>query len=368
MRVFAQTSNPSSNLWTAVLATLLFVVLAPWASAAGACLVERGAGAPAPFTRHFGQDCTQQEREAQAVTAGELLDALKAGRGIDLERAVVTGDVVLDQLPPLKPDAVFELPSNIQDVIPVQDMRDIRLIAGPVTIKDSLVRGTIKTNLAAGWLVINGPVTMTGTTFERMLDLSHVLFGGVVDGSHAVILREGFFIRSWFGAGAKFEETAFGTHTRFHRADFAGPVTFHRSGFNGLAEFLEVQFRQEARFGQAYFRLGAGFSGSRFGGMLDFSEARFEREAFFTFTVFAKDAYFRRATFSGQADFSDAEFRGVDDFSKVMFSVEPRFTRTKLTGERQFPHGLQDPRIMYGIVAVLLLFMVWFVYLLKKQS
>lgn len=354
---------------TAVLAMLLLFVVAPWTPAGGACTVDRGAGTSSgPLTRHFGLDCTQQEREAQAVTAAELLDALKAGRGLDLERAVVIGDLALDQLPRLAPEAVFKLPSPIQDLIPVEDMREVRVIAGPVTINDSLVRGAIQTHVTTGLLVIDGPVTMTGTTFERTLDLSHTVFGGPVDFSHAVLLQEGFFIHAQFSAGARFEETAFGRHTRFHRASFAGPVTFHRSGFNGLAEFLEVRFQQDAQFAQTYFKLGTGFSGSRFGGMLDFSEARFDREAFFTFTVFAKDAYFRRATFAGTADFSDAEFRGLDDFSKVLFTAEPRFTRTKLIGDRPFPHGLQDPRIMYGIVAALILFMLWFVYLLKKHS
>ncbi|TAJ07261.1 MAG: hypothetical protein EPO61_14985 [Nitrospirae bacterium] len=364
MRLFARASNP----WSAVFAPLLFVVLTLWASAAGACLIERGAGAPAPFTRHFGQDCTQQEREAQAVPAAELLAALQAGRGLDLEGVVVVGDVALDQLPLLTPEAVFKLPPRIQDIIPVEDIRDVRLIAGPVAIKDSLVRGTIETNLTTGLLVINGPVTMTGTTFERMVDLSYAVFGGPVDFSHAILLREGFFIHARFTEGARFEATALGTHSRFHKATFAGPVTFKRAGFNGLAEFLEVQFRQEAQFAQTYFKLGTGFSGSRFGGLLDFSEARFDREAFFTHTLFAKDAYFRRATFVGVADFSDAEFRGLEDFSKVLFSAEPRFTRTKLTGERPIPRGLQDPRIMYGIVAALILFLFWFVYLLKKHS
>ncbi|MBI5410672.1 MAG: pentapeptide repeat-containing protein [Nitrospirae bacterium] len=364
MRSIAQVSP----LGSASLAALL-AMLSPWTPAWSACSVDRGAaGATAPLTRHLGQDCSAQEREAQAVPAAELLVALKAGRGLDLEGVVVTGDLALDQLPLLPPEAVFKLPPRIQDIIPVADIRDVRLIAGPVTIKDSLVRGTIKTNLTTGLLVINGPVTMTGTTFERMVDLSYAVFGGPVDFSHAILLREGFFIHAWFAEGARFEATALGTHSRFHKATFAGPVTFKRAGFNGLAEFLEVQFQQEAQFAQTYFKLGTGFSGSRFGGLLDFSEARFDREAFFTYALFAKDAYFRRATFAGVADFSDAEFRGLEDFSKVMFALEPRFTRTKLTGERPIPRGLQDLRIMYGIVAALILFLFWFIYLLKKQS
>jgi len=331
--------------------------------------VDRGSAAPAaPLTRHLGRDCSAQEREAQAIPVAELLAALKAGRGLDLNGVVVTGDLALDQLPPLSPERVFTLPPRIQDIIPVENIRDVRLIAGPVTIKDSLVRGTIKTNLTTGLLVINGPVTMTGTTFERMVDLSYAAFGGPVDFSNAILLREGFFIHAWFAEGARFEATALGTHSRFHKATFAGSVSFKRAGFNGLAEFLEAQFSQEAWFAQTYFKLGTGFSGSRFDGLVDFSEARFDREAFFTYTLFAKDAYFRRATFAGVADFSDAEFRGLEDFSKVMFALEPRFARTKLTGERPIPRGLQDPRIMYGIVAALTLFLVWFVFLLKKNS
>lgn len=302
------------------------------------------------------------------MTAADLLAALRAGRGLDLERAVVTGDLALDQLPTLAPEAVFKLPASLQDVIPVEMIRQVRLIAGPVTIKDSLVRGAIKTGPASGLLAINGPVTLTGTTFERILDLSHVLFGGPVDGSHAMFLREGFFIRSWFGRGARFEETSFGTHTRFHRASFAGPAIWTKAGFNGLAEFLEVRFEREAQFADASFRLGAGFSGSRFEGRLDLSGARFEREAFFTFTIFAKEASFRGVAFGGAADFSNAEFLGEEDFASAQFSIEPQFVGMKLPGERTIPRGLQDPRVMYGIVAALILFLAWFAYLLKRQS
>ncbi|MFM8552158.1 MAG: pentapeptide repeat-containing protein [Nitrospiraceae bacterium] len=361
--------TPVLHHWPQVLALSFLLVMGQGLPAAGACLVDRGATTPAaPLTRHFGPDCSEQERVAQAVTAEEILAALKAGRGLELERVVVTGDLALDQLPRLTPDAVFTLPQNIQDIIPVEEMRNVRLIAGPVTIKDSSVRGTIKTDLTAGFLAVAGPVAMRGTTFQRTRDLSPAAFGGPVDLSLAVLLREGFFVRAWFGAGAKFEETAFGTHTRFHRSDFVGPAIFRRSGFNGLAEFLEVRFRKDALFDHTVFKLGTGFSGSRFGGVADFFNARFDREAFFTFALFEKDADFRRVTFGGTADFSDADFRGLDDFSKAIFSAEPRFTRAKITGDRQIPHGLQDPRIMYGIVAALMIFLFWFVYLLKKQS
>ncbi len=331
------------------------------------CEVERRPLEAAPLlTRHLGKDCTAQQRDAQAVTAAELLAAFKSGKGVDLSGVVITGDLMLDELPLVSVPTLDVLSPRVQDAIQKQHLRQVRVISGPILIRNSLVRGRVATNLKEGYLVVKGPVIMTGTTFERSMDLSHAAFVESVDFSEAVLLREGFFIGALFSRTARFEKTAFGVHSRFHKAVFGEAVTFLRAGFNGLAEFLEVTFEKEASFSRTYFKLGTGFSGSHFLGGLDFSEALFEREAFFLFTVFEGDAYFRRTTFRSLADFTDAEFKGVNDFSKVFFQVEPRFIRTKGSGASQSPGGLHDPRFLYGIAAALLIFTVCFVLFLRK--
>ena len=331
------------------------------------CIVERmSSEAAAPLTRHLGRDCTAQEREAQAVTAAELLAAFRSGKVVDLSGVVLTGDLMLDELPLVFVKTLDVLSPRVQDAILKQRLQQVRVISGPILIRNSLVRGRIATNLKEGYLVVKGPVTMTGTTFERSVDFSHAAFAGSVDFSEAVLLREGFFIRALFSQAARFEKTAFGVHSRFHKAVFSETVTFLRAGFNGLAEFLEVTFEKDASFSRTYFKLGTGFSASRFRGVLDFSEAMFEREAFFLFTVFEGDAYFRRTTFRALADFTDAEFMGVNDFAKVFFQIEPRFIRTKMSGTNQSPGGLHDPRFLYGIAAALLIFTILFVLFLRK--
>ena len=333
----------------------------------GACLVER-ARTSSTFKLHIGTGCSEREREAAAVSAGDLLGALKQGAAIDLLRVVITGDLRLDQLPLVPVKTLGQLPPYVMEAIRERNVKDVRLIAGPLSIRDSRIRGGIHTGIKEGLVVIGGPVTMTGTTFEQGLDLSLTAFQGPVDFSHAVLLREGYFIRAVFTQPVHFEQTAFGIHSRFHKAVFHDPVTFHRAGFNGLAEFLQVSFEKEARFSQTYFKMGAGFSGSRFHGTLDFSEVVFARDVYFTFTVFEADAYFRRATFRGQADFSDADFKGLDDFSKALFDTEPRFTRTRNSGSRVTARGLQDPRVLYGIAAGVFLFAVVFVIVLRRNA
>jgi uncharacterized protein YjbI with pentapeptide repeats len=324
------------------------------------------AGVSTIFMRHLGRDCTAQEREIRAVAAGDILSALKDGKGLDLVGVVITGDLMLDQLPLVETSGLPPLSLRVQQRLAGEGFKQIRAITGPISIQDSIVKGVLGTNLKEGLLVVAAPVTMTGTTFEQTFDLSHTAFLGPVDFSQAVFLRQGFFIKALFAQAVRFEKTAFGVHSRFHRAVFEGPVTFHRAGFNGFGEFLEVTFEKEARFSQTYFKMGTGFSGSRFKGTLNFSEALFEREAFFTFTVFEQDAYFRRTAFRGPADFSDAEFRGVDDFSKVLFGTEPRFTRTKVKAEPPSLKGLQDLRIQYGIAAALVVFALVYILILRK--
>ncbi len=336
--------------------------------ALGTCVMEREhPEQPAVFVRHLGSECTEYEREAQAVKAEEILAALKSGKGVDVAGAMIVGDLFLDTLPRVKIEAILNPPMLLRDALRTQQIVEVQLLAGPIAITHSVVRGAIGTRIKDGYVVVQGPVTLTGTTFERTTDFSRTAFLGTVDCSEAVFLSQAFFIQALFVQPARFEKTAFGPHSRFHRAVFGGPVSFLRAGFNGLAEFLEVTFEHEASFSRTYFKMGTGFSGSRFGGILDFSEALFAREAFFTFAVFNRDAYFRRTTFRGTADFSDAQFEGIDDFSKVMFEVQPSFARVKASGARPSPGSLQDPRMMYGIAAILAVFTLVFLLSMRKR-
>lgn len=338
------------------------------APALGACAMERErAGESAVFVRRLSQACTEQERDAQAVKAEEVAAALASGRGVEITGAMIVGDLLFDSLPPVRTETIPDLPASVRDALRVQQVTEVRRLAGPIMITRSVVRGSVGSRLRDGYLIVQGPVTLTGTTFERTADFSRTVFLGPVDGSEAVFLSPALFVQARFTQPVRFERTAFGPHSRFHRSVFSEPVSFLRAGFNGLAEFLEVTFEKEASFSRAYFKMGTGFSGSRFGGVSDFSESVFEREAFFTFAIFEQDAYFRRATFRGTADFSDAQFKGVDDFSKVMFDAQPNFSRVKAGEPRRALGGLQDPRILYAIAGILTVCTLMFLWAIRRS-
>jgi uncharacterized protein YjbI with pentapeptide repeats len=327
------------------------------------CQVETSdPGSGVGLVQHLGADCSEQEREARAVDAVQLLQAFREGKGIDLAGVVIRGDLSLDTLP------VGRLPPELEGAKDLQGF-EVRLIPGSMKIVNSVVRGAIRYGSTEGLLVVQGPVLFNGTRFEQVVDLSRSVFLQAVTLSGAQFLQESYFVQGRFLRGLSAEKTMFGPHTRFHRSVFQGPVTFRQSRFNGLAEFLEVAFEKDADLSHSYFTLGTGFSGSRFQGLADFSGATFSKETFFTFTLFERDAYFRGATFRSTADFSDASFKGVDDFSSAQFDKSPEFTRTARSSTGQLPRKSEGRTVPYMIaISILTLIALVIVYVIRSRS
>ena len=327
------------------------------------CQVETSTPGPeVGLIRHLGEGCTEQEREARAVDVAQLLKAFKEGKGIDLSGVVIRGDLSLDALP------VAKLPPELEGARDLQGF-EARVIPGSMKIVNSVVRGTIRHGSTEGLLVVKGPLSMTGSRFEQLVDLSRSIFIQPVTLSGAQFLRESYFVQGRFLRGLDAENTIFGPHTRFHRSVFQGPVTFRQSKFTGLAEFLEVAFEKDADLSRSSFTLGTGFSGSRFQGQADFSEATFSREAYFTFTLFDKDASFRGTTFRSTADFSDASFKGRDDLAQARFDKSPELTRTARVVSEPVPQVGESRAGLYAIaIAIATVLALVIVYVIRPRT
>jgi uncharacterized protein YjbI with pentapeptide repeats len=338
------------------------------------CAVEREpAGESAVFMRHVTADCSKLDRATRAIDAGEVLGALRAGKGVSVKNAVISGDLLLTGLKSV-PLASVVLPESALARLRQAAVTEVRIIQGPFIIENSMVDGIIDTQLKpdmiehrvlGDMLIIRGPVSFKGTTFTKEVDLSRTVFLETVDSSNAVYLGDALFLASIFTMPATFEKTAFAGNTRFYQAVFEAPVTFLRAGFNGLTNFLSVRFQKESGFSRAYFKMGTGFSGSRFDGISDFSEAVFDKAVFFMNTVFGADTYFRRAVFRGEVSFSDAAFQGKDDFSKVTYRQEPNFTRTTFATPRSSV-GFDNPVFLAIVAGSLVIFFVAFILILRK--
>ena len=328
MKLLSRTIAPCRVTAWLTLGILWGTLLTPGVLRAECTAEKGGTGATAAFTLRLSSTCTEAEREARAIPAQDLLRALASGKGIDLAGVVIQGDLLLDELPAQKAEAVGDLSTEDRRVLQGLNDEEVHVIRGPFVIKHARVQGRIVNRLKRGFLLITGPVVLAHTHFEGSLDLSRTVFLGLVDGSSATFEQESYFVQDRFTQGAMFSEARFGPHARFHRSIFAGPAIFRGAAFKGLTEFLEVVFEQEANFSHASFHMGTGFSGAHCRGKCDFSSAQFDREAFFLFAVFDRPVTFASARFGSQADFSDASFKDRDDLAQATFAHSPVLTRT----------------------------------------
>lgn len=310
---------------------LCLVVASWWAPTLvqAECKVDRGGAKAATLLMlHVSEACTEAEREARAVSAKDIMGALAAGKGVDLDGVVIQGDVLLDELPAQKVAAVKGLSLEDRRLLEGLNDEDVHVIHGPLVIKHARVKGRLVSRLKQGFLLITGPVVLIHSTFSGAVDLSRTVFLGVVDGSNAKFEQESYFVQDRFTQGAMFSETRFGPHARYHRSMFGGPAIFRGADFPGLTEFLEVVFEQDANFSRAAFHMGTGFSGAQCRARCDFSSTQFDREAFFLFARFDRAVTFASARFQAQTDFSDAVFKEADDLPRATFASPPVLTRT----------------------------------------
>jgi uncharacterized protein YjbI with pentapeptide repeats len=324
--------------------------------AEAACTVESSPGGkPGPLMKHLGPDCTKAEREAQAVPAASVMQALTQGQAVDLAGVVLQGDLIFDQLPVQKSQIPKGLTPEQQAALSALNDEEQRSVAGNLIIRDSVVEGALRHRSAKGTLEFEGTVDFHGTKFKDGVDLSRSVFQRVLTIDSALFEREAYFVQGHFAQGLSCADTKFGPHTRFHRSVFRGQVDCQGSLFDGMAEFLEVVCDAPVNFERARFGLGTGFSGAQFKKLANFSDAIFSREAFFAFVVFSGEARFAGAQFLQAADFSNADFKRGDDLAKVRFDQKPLTNGTKGIAQAGAGSGGQSGFQQYAITLGILL-------------
>lgn len=351
-----------------ILGVLLFWVLTT-AMAGAPCRIEQPSQANSPMmVRILVGDCSAEDRKSLAISAQDVFVALQLSQGVELNGVRLTGDLMLDELPLEPIPSLEQLPQIVKERFDREALEEVRVVRGPLILHNVEVEGILATNLLnSGYVIVQGPVSITGSTFQRSVDFSRTIFLDPANFSENSISVEGFFIQSMFLNGANFSETIFGTHTRFHKAVFAGEAKFSDVVFNGVSEFLEIGFLEAVDFSHSSFLQGTGFSGSEFHEVPNFSESTFDREAYFRFSQFKKGANFRGSVFRKTADFTEATFGGESDFSKSVFEESPQFTDEGLAEQFRSGNGFQGTQSLAGLFVLMGLFLVFFYFLFRKK-
>lgn len=266
-------------------------------------------------------NCSDKDKEANPIAAEEVVEAIKAGKSVEIVNAVIEGSFNLESVvvkgkitiartkfkgtvdcsyatfkkvlslkgSTFEADAKFRASTVEKDIF----LNDRATFQGAANFDDLTVTGvfqgksiTFKKDATFNGTQIKRDAFFSSTTFEGKVEFISAYFGGDAYFSKAVFKQNAFF------ASARIEGNA-----SFPSARFKNKAQFRMTRFGGLAEFTDAVFEGEADFEATQIRGTAEFAGAEFKGKASFSICKFEENTLFGGAVFEKDVYFQSASF-----------------------------------------------------------------------
>jgi len=214
-----------------------------------------------PFVQHGTSE------DLVEVPADDILNAIAEGRGIDVEYAVIDGDL---------------------DIMSVADQ--------------------LEENEDGDWIV-KEDVRIADSEIRDGLDFSLVAFAGRVVFPSSVFNAQVAFSSVTFNAEANFSSAVFNAEVNFSSVTFAQKGSFSSATFNGPALFLSTIFNKAAIFSSSTFNELANFYGTLFEDHVSFLLASFSKSVFFWEVSFNPATDFKGAVLNQPASFMDVSFR-----------------------------------------------------------
>ena len=204
------------------------------------------------------------DNEHIKIDSGEVLEAIANGYDIEIEYAIIDGDIKI---------------SNLSD----------ELITSNIIITNSEIHGnvlckskTFSGNLSFHGTTFTGKVNFESAIFARDTDFSSVNFNGNVNFEHANFSHDTTFSGTTFFGSTTFESASFNSNLDLSRAVFGadpfggkadfssvcfdGEVNFESTHFDGKADFSKASFAHNENFDSVKFKFGANFDGFSIGG------------------------------------------------------------------------------------------------------
>lgn len=233
----------------------------------------------------------KQDVGKRNINAQWINEAIKNGKNIIIENAIIEGDLGFSVVPiqPIEDIRNDILDHEEKSVLHGKSIFNVRHITSQIIINNS----SIKSDL---YVRRSGDEENCTTIFQNDFILNDCIIEGDADFSLAIFKR-------WVS---------------FYSSTFKGKASFFIATFKDVANFVGTIFNGETTFMYATFQGYKAF-GSPFKFMVDFSETIFKDKTYFGKTIFNDDVDFTRATFKSYADFGNATFNGWAHFEKATF-------------------------------------------------
>lgn len=265
----------------------------------------------------------------QAVSAEQFYQRLQQGLnsaqplGLDLSNSLIKGDLALSQLslrmpaysgtafPTLKAFEQSTQPSRSPTatlartflIQPQNVPLDTFVFQGPLLLSQTCFNGVLN----ATDLYFLGPVEANQAIFTQMANWQGAKFAKSANFSQGQFQQESSFRSALFASRAQFQQSTFSGPTSWQSADFQKSASFAKADFHS-ANFLRSHWQSNADFDQAIFHEAISFQKSRYDQSLLLTNAQLEAAANLRQAQFQQSVSLRGTRILNQVDFGDARF------------------------------------------------------------
>ncbi|MEL6270426.1 MAG: pentapeptide repeat-containing protein, partial [Chloroflexota bacterium] len=220
--------------------------------------------------------------ERESIPASTLVEQMAAGVPVEVNGAVITGNLDLNPL----------LAAG-RDGTPVA-------VRQPVTLADATLDGNL---IIPDALQVTAPFSLTGTVITGSVSIGQATFEQPVD----------------------FDRVQFGGAVTLTRPTFAAPASFVNVEMLSLVSFVGVTFADVADFSDARIEDQIAFvSNTAFQQNALFDRASFSQRLSFNTVTFERDTYFTEVSFCGSTRLQGITARGIMDFQGSGFASDLR--------------------------------------------
>lgn len=282
-------------------------------------------------------DCSDEYKEANAIAAKEVIEAIKDGKDVEIKNVVIEGLLILKS----------------------------KIIDSEITIERTKIKGQVDYSYATFKQVLSfknstfeTDANFTAATAEKDIFLDEATFLGAANFLYLTVGGVFYGNSTTFKNGANFNRATFEKGISFKKSNFEeGAADFGSSWVGSSAEFIGARFQQLASFdcayieGNAFFKPAifegkANYVGVRIGGNAEFTNAVFKQWASFNHAQIKGAAIFNLATFEAEADFGsacvvvvefpEAVFKQKASFNSVQIEAYAEFRTATFKGEADF--------------------------------
>lgn len=224
--------------------------------------------------------CTASEEQLVPVQASTILENISKGLPVELDCAIIEGDLDLGQISLRDASEVYSTLESGEN--------SLRVVESPIKISSSSINGRV----IFSNVIFNSPIDFTNTTFCHALFFSNDIFREHANFINAHFRDDTYFVKSQFCGGAYFRLARFDKYAGFSMTEFQEVADFRNAIFIDGAEFQDAGFLEKAKFWQTSFRRGARFTNDIFNKDAEFWGARFEDDADFEGAKFEENVFF----------------------------------------------------------------------------